>query len=374
MPSLDMPNQYKLMGEHTPMWLIMGMLLIGIMGSVTSAYLLLPPDMTIDKLGSWIIQSKFTGQIIEPPSPLVVRDDSLADLPLDKGVLAKTVDQELTEQPKEEIIQSQLAEATKVESEAEAPAVSPDKVEQPLSSTRSPQLPEPTTAEVLNETETVELAKFEEQAMPVASDTVLAPSTSKIDTGLAESPSKTSDDQAVDEMADAVQESASMIFAIPEQSTASTDEMTDKPRLETTTQVATQMPDDTNLVDLCAPLFSVQFVRGGIHPIDMKLNEKAAKLREWLRLHPGITVLVEGHADASGPEEFNLFISHRRAKVVSEILLSSGVTEKQMALRAFGEYSPLIGVPPESEKNRRVSLRIEGVRACQYAQSNGDIR
>jgi flagellar motor protein MotB len=124
----------------------------------------------------------------------------------------------------------------------------------------------------------------------------------------------------------------------------------------------------------CAPLFFVRFKRDGIQPLESDLAEKAHKLHDWLKLHPQTELLVEGHADASGSDEYNLFISHRRAKAVYKLLVNLGIPEQQMAIRALGEYSPLSGVPAKSAKNRRVTLRIEGVRACSNLLTDGHER
>ena len=128
----------------------------------------------------------------------------------------------------------------------------------------------------------------------------------------------------------------------------------------------------THQIQDCAPLFFYQFKHGSTRPIDVYLSEKATKLSEWLSHHPDAIVLIEGHADSTGPEEFNLLISHRRALAVSKLLATAGVKSEQMITQAFGEYSPILGLPPESEKNRRVSLRVKGAQACQDASSNGD--
>ncbi|MGD8932022.1 MAG: OmpA family protein [Chromatiales bacterium] len=122
----------------------------------------------------------------------------------------------------------------------------------------------------------------------------------------------------------------------------------------------------------CAPLFIVRFLYDGIQPLDSDLAEKGRRLRAWLDLHPQAELLVEGHADASGPDEYNLFISHRRAKVVYNLLADAGIAKERMAIRALGEYSPLAGLPPESAKNRCVTLRIEGVRACSNLLNDGN--
>ncbi len=70
MPSDDIPNQYKLMGENTSIWFIAALLLIGTLGSAATAWLLLPPDLTIATVKSWVVQSNPARRTPEPPLPV----------------------------------------------------------------------------------------------------------------------------------------------------------------------------------------------------------------------------------------------------------------------------------------------------------------
>jgi peptidoglycan-associated lipoprotein len=83
----------------------------------------------------------------------------------------------------------------------------------------------------------------------------------------------------------------------------------------------------------------------------MILDDKAAYLRE----HPGVRVLVEGHADDRGSNEYNLALGDRRANSAKNYLVKSGVAASRMTTISYGEEQPLCRQQNEScwSRNRR---------------------
>jgi outer membrane protein OmpA-like peptidoglycan-associated protein len=84
--------------------------------------------------------------------------------------------------------------------------------------------------------------------------------------------------------------------------------------------------------------------------------------------------MIEGYADSLGTEEFNLLLSYRRAKAVAALLMKAGVPSRQLLPRAYGEQMPLEGPGRESDTNRRVLFRADGLEECQEARSNESMR
>jgi OOP family OmpA-OmpF porin len=86
------------------------------------------------------------------------------------------------------------------------------------------------------------------------------------------------------------------------------------------------------------------------------LREIARALQE----EKGVEIVLNGHADRSGEEEYNLDLSLDRAEQVRQQLLDFGVPETNISYFAFGESDPL--VPTEDgarePKNRRVEIFI----------------
>ena len=95
-------------------------------------------------------------------------------------------------------------------------------------------------------------------------------------------------------------------------------------------------------------------------------SEQLSTLQEYadiLKMRPDMKLLVEGHTDASGPPEYNLALSERRAFAVGSTLIAAGVPSEQITTRGFGESRPAVpsaeGVP--IAQNRRVEIRFEPI-------------
>ncbi len=88
----------------------------------------------------------------------------------------------------------------------------------------------------------------------------------------------------------------------------------------------------------------------------MILDEKAAYLRE----HPGMRVLIEGHADERGSNEYNLALGDRRANSAKSYLVKSGVAESRLTTISYGEEQPLCMQSSEHcwSRNRRDQFSI----------------
>lgn len=69
-------------------------------------------------------------------------------------------------------------------------------------------------------------------------------------------------------------------------------------------------------------------------------------------------VVIEGHCDERGSEEYNMALGERRAAGVAQYLKDLGVPERRLVVRTYGEARP--AVPGASEEawqhNRRAEL------------------
>jgi peptidoglycan-associated lipoprotein len=76
---------------------------------------------------------------------------------------------------------------------------------------------------------------------------------------------------------------------------------------------------------------------------------------EWLIKNKNINVLIEGHCDERGTNEYNLALGERRAKAVRDYLSSLGISSKRMSFVTYGEEKPLCAEQNEAcrQKNRR---------------------
>jgi len=81
----------------------------------------------------------------------------------------------------------------------------------------------------------------------------------------------------------------------------------------------------------------------------------------WLERAQGPRLLVEGHADERGTEEYNLILGDRRANAVRRYLSGLGVKAERIATISYGELRPALVQRDESgwSVNRRAVLRAE---------------
>jgi outer membrane protein OmpA-like peptidoglycan-associated protein/flagellar hook assembly protein FlgD len=76
-----------------------------------------------------------------------------------------------------------------------------------------------------------------------------------------------------------------------------------------------------------------------------------------LQKYENYDVLIEGHTDDIGKEEYNLELSERRAKAVNEYIISRGIRVDRLSFVGMGETIPLY--PNDSDENRRRNRRVE---------------
>ncbi len=72
------------------------------------------------------------------------------------------------------------------------------------------------------------------------------------------------------------------------------------------------------------------------------------------------TIVVEGHCDERGSEEYNLALGERRANSVKQYLANLGVPSGRMDTVSFGESKPAVQGHDESawKWNRRAEFRV----------------
>jgi outer membrane protein OmpA-like peptidoglycan-associated protein len=96
-------------------------------------------------------------------------------------------------------------------------------------------------------------------------------------------------------------------------------------------------------------------------------NKSAEKLADFLKKHPKRDVLIEGHTDSVGKDDYNLVLSRKRADSVKYKLMADGVEADRITTVGYGKKFPLASNDTKAGKaqNRRVEVIIlnEGVKA-----------
>ena len=79
-----------------------------------------------------------------------------------------------------------------------------------------------------------------------------------------------------------------------------------------------------------------------------------------LNRYPETSLLVEGHTDSTGSEDYNLQLSEKRAMAIQNELISQNVDPARIQIIGFGEAKPIADNSTESGRqlNRRVEVVI----------------
>ena len=87
--------------------------------------------------------------------------------------------------------------------------------------------------------------------------------------------------------------------------------------------------------------------------------ENLAKNARWLGLNQSVKMIIEGHADERGDEEYNLALGDKRAKSVERYLKTLGINPVRLTTISYGEERPAVSGHDEDAwaKNRRVELK-----------------
>ena len=101
------------------------------------------------------------------------------------------------------------------------------------------------------------------------------------------------------------------------------------------------------------------FDKYNIRPGDAKALQANAK---WMRTNPRYLILIEGHADERGTNEYNMALGDRRAKATLNYLLTLGVAANRITIISYGEERPLCAERNEPcwSKNRRAHFMVKG--------------
>jgi outer membrane protein OmpA-like peptidoglycan-associated protein len=84
------------------------------------------------------------------------------------------------------------------------------------------------------------------------------------------------------------------------------------------------------------------------------------KLADFLKAYPTRTVLIEGHTDNTGDEDFNVKLSQQRADAVRDKLVAKGIASQRIRTKGYGPKFPVVdnNTPAGRQLNRRVEVVI----------------
>ncbi len=116
-------------------------------------------------------------------------------------------------------------------------------------------------------------------------------------------------------------------------------------------------PEAGKAVDLST--FEIVHFKFDKYDILPEYRDGLAKEAETLK-SDGAQIVIEGHCDERGTEEYNMALGERRANAVKKYWVSLGVDEKQLGTISYGEERPVD--PGHNEeawhKNRRAQFTL----------------
>jgi len=88
------------------------------------------------------------------------------------------------------------------------------------------------------------------------------------------------------------------------------------------------------------------------------LKDDVTVIRDILANYPSQKLLIEGHCDERGSEEYNMALGDRRAKAAQDFLLSMGIPQTQLTIISYGKDRPVCTDKDETcwQKNRRAHV------------------
>ncbi|MBI5598069.1 MAG: OmpA family protein [Elusimicrobia bacterium] len=108
--------------------------------------------------------------------------------------------------------------------------------------------------------------------------------------------------------------------------------------------------------------------RKDIPPIEFELNKAVLKpearaalefVADVMLKHPDLKLMVFGHTCDIGSDQYNLWLSQKRAEAVKSYLVELGVFGEFIRAKGFGEKKPL--VENDSDDGRSQNRRVEFV-------------
>ncbi len=78
------------------------------------------------------------------------------------------------------------------------------------------------------------------------------------------------------------------------------------------------------------------------------------------RQYPDATIIIEGHCDERGTEEYNLALGDRRAQAAKDYLVQLGIPADRLQTISYGEEKPFVQGSNEAAwaQNRRAHFRV----------------
>ena len=115
-------------------------------------------------------------------------------------------------------------------------------------------------------------------------------------------------------------------------------------------------PTEKSLAEFKDVLFD--YDKYDIRPDARKVLDSA--VAPWLKEHKDVKVLIEGHCDERGTNEYNLALGEKRATAAKIYLITKGIARNRLSTISYGEEKPVCLEHKEDcwQRNRRAHFIV----------------
>lgn len=94
--------------------------------------------------------------------------------------------------------------------------------------------------------------------------------------------------------------------------------------------------------------------------LDDEARATLEKNATYLKANPTQKIVIEGHCDERGSDEYNLALGERRAIAAKGYLVSLGIPAERLSTISYGEEQPLVAAANEEAwaQNRRAEFKV----------------
>ena len=111
------------------------------------------------------------------------------------------------------------------------------------------------------------------------------------------------------------------------------------------------------------------------YALKAETKQQLTDFAKTLNKYEDTDIRIEGHADATGPEDHNLRLSKQRADAVGNYLETIGVKTSRLDEKGYGEVQPIADNSSEAgrRKNRRVDIAVFANQKMQRDAKDGKL-
>jgi outer membrane protein OmpA-like peptidoglycan-associated protein len=109
--------------------------------------------------------------------------------------------------------------------------------------------------------------------------------------------------------------------------------------------------------------------------LSSSMKQNLSDLATTLNKYEDTDILIEGHTDSTGSDDYNYTLSQKRAASVSNYLTIKGISRARLTNVGYGETQPVADNNTESgrSQNRRVEVAIYANKKMKKAAERGEL-